>query len=500
MKGGSLERRLLWRLVLGVGVALGLAGIFLVGGVERRARGDFDRLLGDRARAIASLAEQENGQVWLEFDPAAYPEFLPKTGGEYFEFRDGDGRSLSNSAGAGKSLPVRSVLPGESNPRFADIELPDGRPGRVVVFRFTPRLEHPGEQAGAEPPLEDLPEGALRTREQGSRLPASPQEAEILVARERGSLDSFLARVRSTSLSSFTALLLGLVVLIGWSLRAELGRVRSLADSLNSVDASSLGRPLGQVSLPSELQPVVVRIDQLLQRLHASFAREREFSTQLAHELRTPLAEMRTSIDVALRWPDSREVLVETLEEVRTIGTQMENLLGNLLAVARADSGIEPMRSEQLALADELGRVLAGLRPRFEARAISVRNRVSTSDLVAAPPAVLGLLLRNLAANGADHAAPGTWLEVSFDHAAGALTFRNPAGGLHVDDLPKLFERFWRKRTERSLGEHAGLGLALVRSLARGLGGDAVAHLENGELSIVVTGLRGSRMAQPASR
>ena len=168
----------------------------------------------------------------------------------------------------------------------------------------------------------------------------------------------------------------------------------------------------------------------------------------------------------------------------------MERLLANLLVLARADAGIEGLRPDELRLGEELDRVAGDLSARLGERNISVRNRIAVEATVVMPEAVLSLILRNVVANAADHADPSTWVEVSFDPAGGRLTFRNPTRDLVAEDLPNLFERFWRKRADRLLGDRVGLGLTLVRKLARDIGGDATAQLEGGVLSITIEGLR----------
>lgn len=492
---GSLERRLLWRLAAGAGLSLAIAGFVLVRLVEVRVRSDFDRLLGDRARALASLAEQENGQLWLEFDPDAYPEFLPGARSEFFEFRDDSGQLISSSPSTtGRRLAVDSPAHGSRDPLFLNSILPDGRSGRAVALRFVPRAEHPDDEEFPAVPLVGDAASSIRVRPSADS-PHSPvsavREAEIVVARDLESLDGFLRRVRQTAVITIGGFLPGLVLLIGWTLRRELRRVRILTDRLRTIDAASLDRPLGTIPLPSELRPIVQRIEELLERLHSSFEREREFSRHLAHELRTPLAEMRTSIDVAVRWPEGREELLETLREVGSVGAQMERLLSNLLVLARADAGIEGLRAREVRISDELAQALENFAARLELRGISVRNRVTPDARVVVPEAVLSLILRNLVANAAEHADRSSWLEISFDPERGAIAFRNPASDLRAGDLPSLFERFWRKRSDRLLGEHAGLGLSLVRKLARAIGGDATADLENGVLVVTIRGFHG---------
>ena len=493
----SLRSRLLVRMVLGASVLLGVGGVLLIRSVEGRARRDFDRALEDRARALSSLAEQENERVWLEFDPVAFPEFFPGTTADYFELRDEDGATLLVSASsAGRSLPLRGLAAGEANPRLVDLQLFDGRPGRAVVYGFSPRLESDEKNAAVDPDAARLRATSAARAAAVAAGGRAPKRATVLVARERGSLDRFVARVRSKVLTFSIGLVVALSALMFWAVHREMARVRLLAERVAKVDAGSLGTPIGSVELPTELRPIASRLDELLARLHVSFERERQFSSQLAHELRTPLAEMRSTVEVALRWPESESQLAEALREVGQIGGQMERVLRNLLEIARADAGIEPFRAANVPLAAAVDEAAEGVAKTLARRKIELRNAIEPEVAVVAPIAALDLILGNLLANAAEYATEGSWVECAYFPREWRLSLRNPAADLDVDDGPRLFERFWRKSAGRDFGEHSGLGLSLVRALARRMGGDASAQVSGGILSVDVTGLR---LAGPGS-
>lgn len=481
----SIQGRLNRGLVFGMGALFLVAGLLVDQEIERRTLSDFDSALSERARALAGMLEQEEGRVLLEFDPTDYPEFLRQGADDYYEVRSSAGEVLylSDSTG-GRPLSPAGLPPRLRHPGTQNLSLPDGRRGRALLLRFQPRVELPDadDAPGAVPP------GAAAI----SAVPhlAKPVTVELLVARERGSLDAFVARVRTAVAVLFATLLAATAAIISWTLRRELAPVRSFAAQLGDVDAESLATPLRPAGLPAELAPVAARVDELLHRLHASFERERSFSTHLAHELRTPLAELRALVDVALRWPDDPRELALALQEAGAIQTQMQGLIVRLLTLARAGTDDSLRRASAVDLHAAVERAIEFVQRRLEAREIAVENGLPRHRSVLAPVEALDLVLSNLAANAAAHAPPGSRLRLAFDEGTGTLTFSNPAPDLEAADLPHLFDRFWRKSQARSAGDHVGLGLSLVRSLARGWGGEASATLEHGELAVAVSGLR----------
>ncbi len=480
----SLQGRLNRGLLVGVGALLLVAGLLVDQEIERRTLSDFDRALEERTRALAGMLEQEEGRILFEFDPTEYPEFFRQSAADYFEARTLEGRTLflSDSA-AGKPLFSKAASERAKHVGSQNLLLPDGRRGRAFVLRFQPRLETPDDD---DAPSTPRPETTSPSTEEA---PEKPLTVELVVARERESLDSFVTRVRSAAAFLVLILLAASAAIIAWTLRRELAPVRSLAAQIARIDAENLDTPLAPAALPAELAPIAARVEELLHRLHASFARERAFSMHLAHELRTPLAELRALVDVALRWPDDPRELALALQEAGAIQSQMQGLIVNLLALARsgADERLSLPQSVDLYAAVE--RAVGASQRRFNARSISVENGVASDRVVLAPPEALDLVLSNLAANSALHAPPASGVRIRFDAPTGTLIWANSAPDLETADLEQLFVRFWRKSAARSAGDHAGLGLGLVRDLARGWGGEASATLKDGELEISVSGL-----------
>ncbi len=476
----SLRSRLTLYLLVGSGALLALGGLFLYRVITSRLEEDFDQQLVAKARSLALLTEEAEGALWVELPEEGMPEFVAGSAPEYFEFWV-DGRVLrrSNSL-AGRDLPRLVAAPKSlsSVPRLWDSALPDGRPGRLVQLTVLPRVDdHPAGEGG---------EAGVEVRFD----PAGPK-ATLVLGRGHGDLDRFFAETRLWLGVSFFFLLAGLVGLIRLSLGLGLAPLSRLVSRIERLDAGSLGERIDPTDVPAEISVVVQRINDLLGRLETSFAREKAFSSHLAHELRTPLAELRAATEVALRWPDDSASVAASLEDARAIGLHMERIAENLLALARSESAPEAPVEEEVPLRSAIEEAWRPLARAAAEKKIELHNEIPDDLALPTDRAKLGLILSNLLDNAVAHGPPGGWVAcraLPSDHGSSAtvalgVEVSNPAADLSSDDLPHLFDRFWQKDPSRS-GPHAGLGLPLVASLGRSLGLIVDARLAAGNLEI----------------
>ncbi len=497
----SLRSRLTLCLLLGSGALLTLGGFFLYRIIASRLESDFDQQLLAKARSLALLTEEAAGAVWVELPEEGLPEYAARTGPEFFQFWVSDGRVLRRSQSlAGRDLP-RLAAPDSpagsppGGPLLWDAPLPDGRPGRLVQLTVLPRIDdHPeGEEpeAGAEVRFD----------------PAGPK-ATLVVARGRRELDRFLAETKIWLGVSFFLLLPGLAGLIRLSLKLGLEPLSRLVGRIERLDAGSLGERIDPTDVPGEIAGVVQRINDLLGRLETSFAREKAFSAHLAHELRTPLAELRAATEIGLRWPDDAASVAASLEDARAIGLHMERIAENLLALARSESAQEVPVEEPVPLRAAIEEAWRPIARAAAEKKIELHNEIPADLALPTDRAKLGLILSNLLDNAVVHGTPGSWVACRAfqDPAANpgsngaacpdsaeegprkpvpavGLMVSNPTADLSPDDLPHLFDRFWQKDPARS-GPHAGLGLPLVASLGRTLGLLVAARLDGGQLEI----------------
>jgi two-component system sensor histidine kinase QseC len=295
---------------------------------------------------------------------------------------------------------------------------------------------------------------------------------------------------------------------------------------LETLGAESLGETLDLADAPAELVPMIRHLNGLLARLNESFAREKSFSANLAHELRTPLAELRAVAEVALKWPDDSSFGLETLEEIRAIGLQMESVVVNLLALARCEekqSPFQTLQASEVPVRELATGCWSALASEAEDKGMELRLDIPEELTVVTDREKLALVLSNLLSNAVAHGSPGGAVSCSAAAAntatgAGrefALRVSNFTDALTPEDLPRIFDRFWRKDPSRSGGQHTGLGLALVAALCELLELRKTARLDGSRFEIALCGsIEGGRlnrsfmerpigspaMAEPSSR
>lgn len=458
-----IRRRLVIAVVAMTAPVLALGSYLLYDQVATTVRGQLDRELLAGARVLGDLAEHDEDGYEFELDPDT-ARVLAGEDATRVQLWDPDGGVLFRSPELERDLPR-----GEAD-SVRDVEL-GGRRYRAATIAVTPRM--------------DFDDGAPAA---GAARPLA-----LAVARPTAGVDDTLAELRLWFLA-LTGLLLALsAVLVGRGVAlglAPLGRVRRDIDGL---DAGHLDARVASDGVPGELLPLVATVNRLLARHQEAFVRERRFTADAAHELRTPLAVMRTEIEVALRKDrgaaDYRGVLDGALRAVE----DMTRTIDALLLIARADAGRVAVRTETVAVAplvDESWRAVSAV---AERRGVTLDVRVGAAALVTSDRALLRVLVGNLLSNVAHHAEPGVARVTSEPEAGLLIAVENRAAALCDDDLPHLFVRFWRRdaaRTETAV--HSGLGLSLVHALANCLELDVRAALEGDVLTMTVrTPIRG---------
>ena len=448
----SIRTRLLVGTALGVSVAFAISGVMVILLTRSSLYAQFDEALVARARALAALVEDDEGKVELEVDPVDAPGDLT-----YFELWDGE-RVLLRSTSLGGTDLVRT--PGELaiNP----LQLRDGRSGRQITLRFQPRRE-PDQERDPRPRLTitlALARGAEEVTATVDRV------AEVLIG------------------VGLFGTLLCLAILVG-VVRFGLQPVRSLAAAIAEIREGDLAARLDSGATPRELSPVVERLDELLRRLAAAFTRERELTAEVAHELRTPLAGLRATIEVAISKDDRpAEKYRSALAECLAITRQTEALVETMLSLARLDAGSITAASEPVDIDELVREVLAPVSARAAERRITI-----TTEL---PPVTattdrdkLRVVLHNLVDNAVSYADDGGTVRIEL--APGRVRITNTGCTLSPAEVAHVFERFWRGDAARSTGTHAGLGLALCQKLIAIIGGTLTAEVVDGIFIATVT-------------
>lgn len=456
----TIRQRLTRRLLLAVGLLLGLGGLTVWLCARAALLAQFDAALRAKAQAIATLTEQKAGRIELDFAHETMRGFEARTGPDFFQLWRADGAPVARSRSLGPAKLPRRAGPANT-PVFWNLTLPTGQPGRAVGLRFQP--------AGRD----------------SKRRAAAPLEGILVVASQRRDLDRTLAMLALVLAGSGLVLLTATALVVPRLLRRGLAPLQQLAQATARIDARSLAERFPTAGLPGELVPITARLNELLGRLEEAFERERRFSADLAHEFRTPIAELRSLAELAIKLPDARPADAD--QQVLAIALHLESILTRLLVLARTERGQLPVQREPVALGPLVREVCARFQKRATDRQLSLHWDVTDGAAAESDPVLLRSILTNLLDNAVEYSPPGSRVEVQASAPDGRLHLQviNPVDQLQPEDLSKMFERFWRKETARSANGHTGLGLALGRAFAQALGCELrAAFVEPGRLAL----------------
>ncbi|HWQ15319.1 MAG TPA: HAMP domain-containing sensor histidine kinase [Roseiflexaceae bacterium] len=290
-----------------------------------------------------------------------------------------------------------------------------------------------------------------------------------------------LSSVRGTLDLLLITLLLGgpLIVLAagggGYLLAARaLAPIDAITRTARSISAGDLSARLNLPETNDEIGRLAATFDSMLMRLDDAFRRERQFTADASHELRTPLSAIQTIISSTLERRRTAAEYEQALQDLSHEAASMRALTEGLLHLARHDASRRPLRHEPVDLALLLKDVVDSLRPAAEAKGLELIEHVPDTGLT-----VLGdsdgliRLFVNLVDNAIKYTEQGSvTLSAAQQGDKGLLVTINDTGvGISAEQLPHIFDRFYRVDTARSK-EGIGLGLAIARSIARTHGGD----------------------------
>ncbi|MFF2653797.1 sensor histidine kinase [Streptomyces sp. NPDC058045] len=255
------------------------------------------------------------------------------------------------------------------------------------------------------------------------------------------------------------------------------------------------------VRIPADGEDEIARLSRSFNSMTEALASSRDRQAQLiadaGHELRTPLTSLRTNIELLARSEETGRALPTEdrralLASVKAQMTELAALIGDLQELSRPDIGQHTDRVEVLALHDLTGTALA--RARLRGPELTL-----TADLhpwyVRAEPASLERALVNVLDNAVKFSPPGGTIEVALTE--GVLTVRDHGSGIPADDLPHVFDRFWRSPSARSL-PGSGLGLSIVARTVRQSGGEVTLRPAEGGGTVATVRLPGAPTPPPA--
>ena len=315
---------------------------------------------------------------------------------------------------------------------------------------------------------------------------AGPDGTQVLVGR---SLAGVRAEVRSLALTiaPIGLIAMALSLLSGWFLAgralAPIARMSATARAMADGDLDARV-PIDRTE--TELGQLGVSLNTAFDRLHSALESQRRFTADASHDLRTPLAALKAEADWALGRSRDAAAYREALETCRAAAARMAAIVESLLALAQADADERPPQLQHLRLADVVRDAVALAMPVATQRGIRIDTEVD-GVAVRADPARLRQALANVIWNAVQYNHDGGHVAVRAAREGGVLTLRviDTGIGIAEDDLPHVFDRFYRADKARATVAGTGLGLSLTKSLIEQHGGTVACASTPGRGTVV---------------
>jgi heavy metal sensor kinase len=254
--------------------------------------------------------------------------------------------------------------------------------------------------------------------------------------------------------------------------RRCLSPLHQATDVIGTIDERALDRRIDVNGLPPELKPMAERLNEMLTRLDDAFTRRRRFLANASHELRTPIAAMLTTLEVAMRRPREANAYRETIETTLTDARLMRSLVESLMMQARAEIHALDEDAQEIDLAAMIEQIITSLRALASEKRVQLHSE-SPPITLHAQPARLRSVLMNLIANAIHHNRPGGTVDVNVSDAGdrAQIVIADTGSGIAPEYLSHVFEPFYRADKSRTADGHLGLGLFLVKTHVEAMGG-----------------------------
>ncbi|HKP92340.1 MAG TPA: heavy metal sensor histidine kinase [Chthoniobacterales bacterium] len=405
-----------------------------------------------------------------------------------------------NEVLADKVAAIQADLSAASGPKVLSEQLKNIRPGeraaywvRVIDSMGATVTETPGMRAilpsaifpnpstNAAPrlkPTDFRAQGRLFSLVASAHEVAG-QKYTVEVAQDRSADERFMKQFAALLVA---VLILGIIASTFIALtvtKRGLRPLREMTAALQRIGPTELHERVSSTGWPREIQPLADAFDAMLARLEESFRKLSQFSADLAHELRTPIGNIRGEAEVALTRPRTAEEYRAVVESTVAECAHLAHIVDNLLFLARTEAAEAHLERTHFSGRAAIEKIVAFYEPMAEEQMLSV-NCVGDASFFA-DEMLFGRAVSNLLENALRYTPSKGAVEIALTEGdrSSEVAVRDNGAGIAPEHLPRVFDRFYRADPSRS-SEGLGLGLALVKSIVELHGGTATIESASG--------------------
>lgn len=450
MFSGSLRGRLLWWLLLPLAAFVSISGVISYRNAQTTADLVQDNALLSSMRIIGEDIDWDNGNVSIQIPPAALELFeSPEQDSVFYRVEASGHRLVAGSLEL--PLPPRTG----DNPTLYVTHLEDGRAVRAVAY--------------------------VRQLYDTGRT----EEVIVAVAKTEGSRDAMVWRLLRPQLFGEVLTLVLAMVFVYLGLTFELRPLMKVKDDVADRNPSQL-QPIRVARLHVELRPIVDAINQCIARMGQQAATQRQFISDAAHQMRTPLTLLVAQIQFARQRENRDAPLAEALAGMHKSSRKLTTLTDKLLLLAQAESAAPANACERVDLSALIAGVLEELIAFAQSREIDLGAELEDGMIVTGDEALTAALVTNLVDNALRYTQAGGRVTVHTERRDDMAIVRviDNGPGIKAEARARVFERFYRASSH---ADGTGLGLPIVREIAHRQGGTVTLESGEGGIGLVAT-------------
>ena len=269
----------------------------------------------------------------------------------------------------------------------------------------------------------------------------------------------------------------GIILLLGlagggWLVSRAIKPINEISATAVKISAGDLSQRINVAEAESELGQLAAVLNSTFARLETAFAQQKQFASDAAHELRTPVSVILTQTQTALNRERDAASYKQTIEACQRAAQRMRKLIESLLALARFDAGQEVLKRMRLDFSKTVADCIDLVRPLAEERGVKIISKLAPMEFTGDFER-LAQVVTNLLTNAIQFSHPASEVRVELESqgSLAVLTVADAGQGIAPEDLPRLFGRFYRADQSRTGSGNSGLGLAICKAIVEAHGG-----------------------------
>ena len=468
-KSHSIKRKLVNNISAVISVILFTIFLTVDLSVDTWVEDQFNQSLTNKANYLKTLVEDDNNVVEFDFAGEFMSEYEAADATEFYQLwhgRDVFERSDSLELYKNANLPFLEMPINES--KIIDYELPNGRDGRALISHFVAQKD-----------------------DRNPTHSAVFNTMTLAIAAPTAELNKVLIIIDVVFILTCVLGVFGVRYLVTRIVNKGLHPLHNLNDQIKLLDITGVAQTIESDFKVEEIEPIRNELNKFITVNQQLYSNEKRLTSDIAHELKTPIAELISLSEVAIRYPDDKRISDTYTSDVLNISQRMKTIVSNLLLLQRSSSSAMQLNAQNIILNNLVNQIIDELTFKHPTIKTRLNNEISDEITLNADEFSLNTILCNLIDNALFYGLPEAPIKLTAVNNSTNMTIsvsNKVNKPLSSEQLTAIFDPLYQLDSSRTNNQRHGLGLSIVQSLCN-LNGFTItaSNTENNTLTFILT-------------